>query len=496
MDTNLVDLNRKSAKTDYLRRLWQQIVKVTQSEPEQERLAYLIAAISSVVTIGSVAGALVLTLASPSSTGYISFIAIIAIFLTIYLLNRQGNYRAAALGLIGVFALAPLAALVRADKDLAFQGFTAMIAAISVLLTGVLFPRRNWGLVTAVAVVLLYLILPILHPVYSYTDVIYPLVGLAAVNLAIVLYDNQGVASEKERQATLETANAALQASEAALRQANARLEKDIKDSAIEMQAIVDEYERTRVELEEAWADAERANRVKSAFLASMSHELRTPLNAIINFSKFVVRGVVGPINDQQTEMLTNVVNSGQHLLNLINDVLDMSKIESGSLNLFVENDVDLNTICLDALNTAQSLIGDKPVEIRSDVAPDLPRLLGDRQRILQVLLNLLSNACKFTQQGHILLSVKHQADEVLISVRDTGPGIPKADWELIFEPFKQTETGIRQGQGTGLGMPISRNLAELHGGRIWLDSVPGEGTTFYVALPIKSSKLSVTSGQ
>ncbi len=227
-----------------------------------------------------------------------------------------------------------------------------------------------------------------------------------------------------------------------------------------------------------------------------MSHELRTPLNAIINFSKFVVRGVVGPINDQQTEMLTNVVNSGQHLLNLINDVLDMSKIESGSLNLFVENDVDLNTICQDALNTAQSLIGDRPVELRSDIAPDLPRLWGDRQRILQILLNLLSNACKFTQQGHIVLSVKQQADEILISVSDTGPGIPKADWDLIFQPFKQTETGIRQGQGTGLGMPISRNLVELHGGRIWLDSVPGEGSTFYVALPIRSSKLSVTSGQ
>ncbi len=301
---------------------------------------------------------------------------------------------------------------------------------------------------------------------------------------------------EKERRATLEAAIAALQASEAALRQANTKLEQDVKDSAIEMQAIVDEYERTRVELEEAWADAERANRVKSAFLASMSHELRTPLNAIINFSKFVVRGVVGPINDQQTEMLTNVVNSGQHLLNLINDVLDMSKIESGSLNLFVENDVDLNTICQDALNTAQSLIGDRPVELRSDIAPDLPRLWGDRQRILQILLNLLSNACKFTQQGHIVLSVKQQADEILISVSDTGPGIPKADWDLIFQPFKQTETGIRQGQGTGLGMPISRNLVELHGGRIWLDSVPGEGSTFYVALPIRSSKLSVTSGQ
>jgi signal transduction histidine kinase len=341
-----------------------------------------------------------------------------------------------------------------------------------------------------------YLLLPILRPMPSFTEFIYPLIGLAAVSLAIIVYENLGTVLEKERRATLEAAIAALQASEAALRQANTKLEQDVKDSAIEMQAIVDEYERTRVELEEAWADAERANRVKSAFLASMSHELRTPLNAIINFSKFVVRGVVGPINDQQTEMLTNVVNSGQHLLNLINDVLDMSKIESGSLNLFVENDVDLNTICQDALNTAQSLIGDRPVELRSDIAPDLPRLLGDRQRILQILLNLLSNACKFTQQGHIVLSVKQQADEILISVSDTGPGIPKADWDLIFQPFKQTETGIRQGQGTGLGMPISRNLVELHGGRIWLDSVPGEGSTFYVALPIRSSKLSVTSGQ
>ncbi len=496
MDTNLVDLNKERARTDHLPNLWQKVVKVTHYDPEQERLAHLIAAISSVATVGLAAGALGLLIVSPSSTGYVSFIAIIAIFLTIYLLNRQGNYRAAALGLIGVFALAPLATLVRTENDLAFRGFAATIASIGVLLTVVLFPGRNWAPITAIAAIVAYLLLPILRPVPSFTEFIYPLIGLAAVSLAIIVYENLGAALEKERRATLEAAIAALQASEAALRQANTKLEQDVKDSAIEMQAIVDEYERTRVELEEAWADAERANRVKSAFLASMSHELRTPLNAIINFSKFVVRGVVGPINDQQTEMLTNVVNSGQHLLNLINDVLDMSKIESGSLNLFVENDVDLNTICQDALNTAQSLIGDRPVELRSDIAPDLPRLLGDRQRILQILLNLLSNACKFTQQGHIVLSVKQQADEILISVSDTGPGIPKADWDLIFQPFKQTETGIRQGQGTGLGMPISRNLVELHGGRIWLDSVPGEGSTFYVALPIRSSKLSVTSGQ
>jgi signal transduction histidine kinase len=231
--------------------------------------------------------------------------------------------------------------------------------------------------------------------------------------------------------------------------------------------------------------EAERANRVKDAFLASMSHELRTPLNAIINFTRFVVDGDTGPINEQQAELLTDVVRSGKHLLNLINDVLDMSKIEAGSLNLFIEDDIDVAALIRQAVATGQGLLGDKPVVLRAEIAPDLPHLRGDRQRILQILLNLISNACKFTEEGEIVVRAERKDDQLMIAVADTGPGIAPEDHALVFEPFKQTETGLRQQSGTGLGMPIARKLAEAHHGRLWLESEPGKGATFYVELPV-----------
>ncbi|MCS7072376.1 MAG: ATP-binding protein, partial [Anaerolinea sp.] len=235
--------------------------------------------------------------------------------------------------------------------------------------------------------------------------------------------------------------------------------------------------------------EAERANRVKDAFLASMSHELRTPLNAIINFTRFVVEGDTGPINEQQAELLNDVVRSGKHLLNLINDVLDMSKIEAGSLKLFIEDNIDVEALIKQAVATGRGLLGDKPVELHAEIAPDLPRLRADKQRILQILLNLISNACKFTEEGEIVVRAVRQGDRLMIAVADTGPGIAPEDHALVFEPFKQTEAGLRQQTGTGLGMPIARKLAEAHQGRLWLESEPGKGATFYLELPITATE-------
>lgn len=242
--------------------------------------------------------------------------------------------------------------------------------------------------------------------------------------------------------------------------------------------------------VQSALIQAELASTVKSAFLASMSHELRTPLNSVINFTKFVAKGTVGPVNEEQREMLNEVIDSAKHLLALINDVLDMSKIESGTLNLFVEDNVDLNTILNTVVTTGRSLIGDKPITLDLSVESALPLMRGDRQRILQIMLNIMSNACKFTDEGSIKISARHQGNTVEISVQDTGPGIALGDQADVFEPFKQTDTGLRQAGGTGLGMPISKNLAEAHGGRLRLESVPGKGTTFYVLLPVKSETL------
>ncbi len=244
------------------------------------------------------------------------------------------------------------------------------------------------------------------------------------------------------------------------------------------------------VVIDQARERAERSDQVKSAFLASMSHELRTPLNAVINFTRFVIDGDTGPVNEQQTELLTEVVGSAKHLLNLINDVLDMSKIEAGSLNLFIEDDVNLNGLVTSVLTTGRALLNGKPTRLNTEIEENLPLIRADRQRILQILLNIMSNACKFTDEGEIRVNMSQKNGEVTIAVSDTGPGIAPADQAMVFEAFKQTKTGLRQGGGTGLGMPIAKSLAEAHGGRLWLESEFGKGTTFYVVLPIKSEVL------
>jgi signal transduction histidine kinase len=240
--------------------------------------------------------------------------------------------------------------------------------------------------------------------------------------------------------------------------------------------------------LEDAREQAERADQVKSLFLASVSHELRTPLNAIINLTKFVGLGMYGAVNQEQVDILEKVEDRSKHLLNLINDVLDISKIEAGSLELFVENDIQLGEIALAAIETAQSLVMGKPIEITYQIAPDLPSLTGDAQRIQQIILNLLSNACKFTEKGQIKLRVYRQAEELIISIQDSGIGIAPENHEIIFETFRQTKDGLRKGEGTGLGLPISRRLAEAHGGRLWVESILGAGATFYVALPLQTN--------
>jgi signal transduction histidine kinase len=266
----------------------------------------------------------------------------------------------------------------------------------------------------------------------------------------------------------------------------NSRIEA-LQESVATLETKV--KERT-AELEMAKDAAERADKTKSAFLASMSHELRTPLNAIINFTKFVAKGFLGPVVPEQVEALDQVTESGKHLLALINDVLDMSKIEAGSLLLFIEDNVDLANLLSTVESTGKTLLDSKPVTLTAIIDKDLPHIRADRQRVLQILLNVMSNACKFTETGEIILQARRDGDQVLMSIKDSGPGIAAADHGQVFEAFKQTEAGLRQGSGTGLGMPISKNLAEAHGGRLWLESEPGKGATFYLSLPIKSETL------
>jgi signal transduction histidine kinase len=236
--------------------------------------------------------------------------------------------------------------------------------------------------------------------------------------------------------------------------------------------------------LNEAKNEAERANQVKSSFLAAMSHELRTPLNGIINFTGFIMDGMLGPVNEKQIEVLQDTMANGEHLLALINDVLDISKIESGSLKLFIEENIDLPEIINSIVSTGKSMLKDKPVELYIDMQQDIPKITADKRRIKQIVLNIVSNACKFTDAGAVSINLYQQNNEIVIAVTDTGPGIAIDDQQAVFEAFRQTDAGLRQGEGTGLGMPISKRLAEAHNGRLWLESELGKGTTFYVSLP------------
>ncbi|MCB9146078.1 MAG: GAF domain-containing protein [Anaerolineales bacterium] len=243
-------------------------------------------------------------------------------------------------------------------------------------------------------------------------------------------------------------------------------------------------------EAEEARHVAEKANRTKSAFLANMSHELRTPLNAIINFTELVTMEIMGPVTDEQKEALGYSLSSSQHLLQLINDVLDISKIQAGKLELFKEEGVDLQKLINETLVIIEpsvqkqaELCGYKMKLIR-DVDEDLPLVTCDQRRVKQVLLNLLSNAVKFTEKGSVTLSAKRKDGHILFSVMDTGKGIAPELQAQIFEPFVQTLDGIKHAEGTGLGLPITKSLVEAHGGTIWLESEVGEGSSLFFTLP------------
>jgi signal transduction histidine kinase len=240
---------------------------------------------------------------------------------------------------------------------------------------------------------------------------------------------------------------------------------------------------------QQALDEMREADQLKSQFLANMSHELRTPLNSIIGFSKVILKGIDGPVTDTQREDLDAIYNAGQHLLGLISDMLDISRIEAGKLDLSFD-EVDLTEVISGVLSTAVGLVKDKPIDLVTDIPDDLPTIQADRIRIRQVLLNLVSNAAKFTEEGQIAVSARFlQAapePEVLVAVADTGIGISPGDVDKLFVPFSQVDPSpTRKSGGSGLGLSIARHLVELHGGRIWVESTIGEGSTFAFTLPL-----------
>jgi two-component system, NtrC family, sensor kinase len=280
-----------------------------------------------------------------------------------------------------------------------------------------------------------------------------------------------------------------------------------------ELGALADEFNRMAAQLQESYSglelkveerthelglalnaldmkshELEAASQHKSDFLANMSHELRTPLNAILGFSQVLREEMVGEVNEKQAEYLDDILSSAHHLLSLINDVLDLSKVEAGQFEL------EIAPFSLrDSLERGVVMVRERAtrdgVRIALAADPDADVVKGDERRVRQVIFNLLSNAVKFTPEGGVVdVSAKRVDGEIHVSVTDTGPGLAPGDHERIFDEFQQTGAGIEQREGTGLGLALSKSLVELHGGRIWVDSELGRGSTFVFALPVEAA--------
>jgi signal transduction histidine kinase len=255
-----------------------------------------------------------------------------------------------------------------------------------------------------------------------------------------------------------------------------------------ELGALAGNVNRMNDQLRNVYAELEEASRHKSEFLANMSHELRTPLNAIIGFSEVLRDEMVGPVNEKQAEYLDDIISSGHHLLSLINDVLDLSKVEAGQVELEV-HPFSLREALERGVVMVRERATEDGVRVALDTDPEVDVVDGDERRIKQVIFNLLSNAVKFTPSGgEVDVSATRINGEVRVAVADTGPGIAPEDRARIFEEFQQTETGVGHREGTGLGLALSKRFVELHGGRIWLESEVGHGSTFTFALPARST--------
>ena len=274
--------------------------------------------------------------------------------------------------------------------------------------------------------------------------------------------------------------------------QANAFTQDDLSvlQSLADQVAVAIDNARSYELSQQLIHDLREIDLLKSQFLANMSHELRTPLNSIIGFSRVILKGIDGPVTEMQQQDLTAIYNSGQHLLGLINDILDLARIEAGKMELNFE-EVQLAEMTTSVMSTAKGLVKEKPFQLLQQIPASMPSVRGDTMRVRQVLLNLISNAAKFTETGSITVESTVQKGpsgklEALISVVDTGPGISAEDQKKLFQAFSQVDgSATRKSGGTGLGLSICANLVQLQGGRIGVHSEVAKGSTFWFTLPV-----------
>ena len=239
-------------------------------------------------------------------------------------------------------------------------------------------------------------------------------------------------------------------------------------------------------EIEEKGRQLARADKHKSEFLANMSHELRTPLNAILGYTELIIDQIYGEVPEKIVEVLSRLEKNGRHLLSLINDVLDLSKIEAGRFTLSI-GDYSLIELIQTVRTSVESLAAEKDLLLTTNLPKKLPIGRGDDQRLAQVLLNLVGNAIKFTEHGEIVIEARAEEDHFIVSVTDTGPGISEENLATVFTEFHQLDgSSTKQKGGTGLGLSIAKKIIEMHGGRIWVDSTLDSGSTFAFSIPVR----------
>ncbi|GAB5490820.1 MAG: ATP-binding protein [Phototrophicaceae bacterium] len=261
-----------------------------------------------------------------------------------------------------------------------------------------------------------------------------------------------------------------------------------LQKSLLRAEILGEKIQETNASLELANAEAEEAKHFRGQFLANMSHELRTPLNAIIGFSETMLQFPImyddEPLPDAYERDLSQIYNSGRQLLHVINDILDLAKVDAGKLEIHLQ-EVEAGAIVNAVMSTAKGLLGTKPVKLHASLLDPMPHVWADETRLRQVLLNIYSNACKYTDEGSITLTVTElDNNEIQFAIADTGVGIDPEFHDKLFEEFQQAKAGGRDPRsGSGLGLAISKELLDLMGGRIWMESTVGEGTTFYFTI-------------
>jgi signal transduction histidine kinase len=260
----------------------------------------------------------------------------------------------------------------------------------------------------------------------------------------------------------------------------------DLVQTFANQSVLAIENARLFQELSEKSLQLEIASQHKSQFLANMSHELRTPLNAILGYTELILDDIYGETPAPIRDVLERVQQNGQHLLGLINDVLDLSRIEAGRLTLALD-EYSMEQVVQTVYTATEALAAEKGLALSVDIQPDLPVGRGDERRLTQVLLNLVGNAVKFTESGSVGIRASAADGRLVVSVRDTGPGIAEDEQGRIFEEFQQADSSSTRAKGgTGLGLAISRRIVALHGGRLWVESKVGEGSTFSFAVPVR----------